>query len=448
MSKALGTIILGADLRGLWLATELAKLGESCTWMQIAGTGTLEKSQFHISEFPFEFGWGSPEELQKKWGKFVSEVIQPEYQELGFQILTSKGVFSLGGPYYQGCLDYFFGEKSKEYKQFFNALKKGEEKGISAHLLPLTHSSENKNRWIMKCLSEVSDSHYPTDVLDPLGFVDPHKKRVLMTQTKNQILEKAVSFAKAKGVDVRLGVKLSDVGYEAQSITGVEVLGAEGFIRCKDLIVCADLETLYTKVPRLKKVLKRKRPENEFVFGRMTFALESGQRPSGVHDYSFYVDDTVLPLYEDGFLISRFVSDENKTFLNCWVKLPFQETKRLSYLTSMNTQIEGLIKKIFPKIHAKPLKSLKLEDYFQNSLCSDDNRFFVVNGKCQIGAHLTPYRNMYLSLPHEDHDLTFEAGLESEKKVLSVFQNRKEKEIQRDRKIHSSRNGRDLVKNP
>src|SRR5437763_1935489 len=116
MARTTDVAILGAGFRGLWLATELKKLGWDVTWIQLhSPTENKTEGGFVFDDWPWQVG---PQLTQSKIVQvaktFIDDVIRPKAQDISVQILTPAGPLELSGGARDGSLRAFFKKSHSE----------------------------------------------------------------------------------------------------------------------------------------------------------------------------------------------------------------------------------------------------------------------------------------------------------------------------------------------
>jgi hypothetical protein len=128
------------------------------------------------------------------------------------------------------------------------------------------------------------------------------------------------------------------------------------------------------------------------------------------------------------------------------VRIPHGELKRRSYLMNLTEAIQRNLSQLFPLFSKRLVAVFPFEEYFQTpELVLDDLAvvFKEVNG---LGDPRTRLKNVWLMGPSQDRGLEVLSQLATEFRMLHRMAEFRKKELKKsDRKIHTARDGRNLV---
>src|SRR5277367_1877111 len=120
MAESSDVVILGSGMRGLWLGTELVKLGWSVSWFQVhSAVGSVShikpKDNFVFDDWPWQVG---PKMERSQFinalNDFIGDVLEPTAQDIAVQIVTPQGPLELSGPGSDLALKKFFPKSQVE----------------------------------------------------------------------------------------------------------------------------------------------------------------------------------------------------------------------------------------------------------------------------------------------------------------------------------------------
>lgn len=450
MAKSFDLIVLGSGTRGLWLSAQAVKMGWSVLWVEIEQP-RQSHDKFEFDEWPFQVGSAERRsEVNAEFNDFIQSVFQPKLQELAVQILTPDGPLELSGLVFKSSLNKFFGNNDRKLLEYLKSIQDGCGKKLDAHTrhiqeLYLAH------RWCLEWLAslritrEVSTLNW---ILDWSGTaLDPSVGYWLSQDSSAQIADRAVAWAEKNGVKVKRGAKVADVSMQDGLAAGVEILGSEGFIRSRFVVVSCSSETLQKKLPTVGQKVRAPDFSSRirWIWGRCGIRLKSGARPSGLMDFSSFVTDPLLPLSEANCGLVHWKSQDAEEHVTCWIRMAAADVKRKSYLTQMTTEVVNRLSTLFPRLNESIKEILSFEEYFEPIDIAADKFPIVFEKSCPFVSSKSRVRNVYFAMPELDMDLDYTAGLKNERNGLEFLRSIRNKELRSDRKIHSSRDGRDMV---
>jgi hypothetical protein len=263
----------------------------------------------------------------------------------------------------------------------------------------------------------------------------------LLDHNRDEMMTRGVAFMGTQGVHVVRGVPLVDIGLEGSVARGVEIGGAFGFLQSKYIVLCTNLHTAAHKLPRVAKILKSKMPTVETFWVRCGFTLKPEARPAGVLDLSSFVMDPLLPLENSNFGILRWRCGKKMDSLTVWMRVKESEMKMPGQAADMMQSVEANLRRLFPRFEAGLISMVPFESYFEPGFAFGNRRPVYSN----IHGFEEPRfsaKHFYFAGPENDPTTELQSMLFSEKKVLDQLSIIREKELKRDRKVHSARDGR------
>jgi hypothetical protein len=182
----------------------------------------------------------------------------------------------------------------------------------------------------------------------------------------------------------------------------------------------------------------------ELVWIRCGFNLKSGGKPEGLEEFSSFVIDPYLPLNGGNMGLIRWVVDEKADIVTVWVRIRYHEMNRRSYLTELQTNIEKTLKELFPYFGLNTKSVQPFEDYFGIEHQTRDFLAIVYDPKVGFEPVRHKFKNVYFAGPGFDRGFELLSRLATEYRLLVGLADIRQKEIDRDRKIRSSRNEQDM----
>ncbi|MDZ4676646.1 MAG: hypothetical protein SGI74_03970 [Oligoflexia bacterium] len=458
MAKTTDVVICGSGFRGLWLASELVKIGWSVTWIQLHRTPSNKREGgFVFDDWAWQVGPAHQNsKLVKATQEFINDVIKPELQNIAVQIITPLGPFEFTGGAQKRCFKKFFKDTALELEEFLlnvdSAQKMESVKGsqlIFAYVHKVFKFPLGK-RWVLEWLGSLRRprtvgtfdwiTKWGGDILNPnLGFW-------LLQDSLTAITERAMTWAERKGVTVMRNAKIVDVGVEGRSITGVEIQGAEGYMPCRYLILSASHQTISQKLDNFSKNIKSqlKAGDDKFVWARCGFFMKPHSKPEGLLAFSSYVIDPNMPLKEANMGLLKWRVTNDGDYLTVWVCIPNSEIMRRSYLKNLLCEIQKHLESLFPWFSKQLSAVLPFEEYFQTQDLSHDDLAVVFDESCAFAKHTTRLKNVWLGGPVYDRGLELLSRLATEMRLLTQLSEVKQKESKRDRALYAPRNGQNL----
>jgi hypothetical protein len=459
MAKTTDVVILGSGFRGLWLATELIKLGWSVTWIQLHATATNKREGgFIFDDWAWQVGPAhQSSKLVLVAKEFIEEVIKPELQTMALQIVTPQGPFEFTGGAQSLCFKKFFKDNYAELEDYLLTIRTAQKlEGLKGSQLLFAHTHKIfkeplSKRWVLEWLGSLRRprtvdtftwvTQWDGDVLDPeLGFW-------LLQDSLTDVAERAMSWAEKKGVTIIRDAKVVDVGVEGRAITGVEIQGAEGYLQCRHLILSASHQIITKKLSKFSKNLKSPlRPDSErLVWARCGFFMKPHTKPEGLLGFSTFVKDPHMPLKEGNMGLLKWKVTDEGDYLTVWVRIPGSEINRRSYLMNLTQEIQKFLESLFPWFSRRLTAVLPFEEYFKSQELIHDDMALVFDEDSPFATHRTRLKNVWMAGPAYDRGLELLSKLATEMRLLALLNDVKQKESKGDRALHAPRNGQNLV---
>jgi hypothetical protein len=323
---------------------------------------------------------------------------------------------------------------------------------MAAHLKRLL-TGAFKDHWVLDWLSQLRRPAFvPTGewVLDRGGhLMDPSRKLWYLEEPLAQVQERAVQWAEKNDVRVIRGADITDVGFERRLATGIELKGQNKFLPCDQVVFCFSLWSMskqkFAIFPKLG--LKLSEIEPVAVWVKCRFSMRKGSRPQGMEKVSSLVGDPFLPYsYSNLLLLNWFEDGEKKDELVVWCKVQYSELLHRSYLVALCDQVKARLGTMIPMFTERTLEFHPFEEVDGYKAPRFDDRPFVrKSDSLSLPFHLK-MKNVFFAAPENDRGFELLSALASELRVYDHFKKiALKKEQKRDRKIHSSRNGKDLV---
>ncbi|MCC6277981.1 MAG: hypothetical protein IT289_08715 [Oligoflexia bacterium] len=456
MAKNFDVIVLGTSFRGLWLSAELVALGWKVAWIPLMED--LQSSEKGLDDWPWQVGPAlTQSRLVSLSREFIEEVIRPQTQNLSVQILTLKGPLELSGPSRDGTIKNALGEKGSELKTFcdqINLLSGSDQGGRGRqHLNSLVSQLARQPfafRWPVEWLGGLRRPRLVGSLEWVMDFdgelLNPSDPYWLLNDNIQAVTDRAISWATKKGVQV-LKSKILDVGIDGKLATGVEVQGADQFLSCKHLVFSASLQAVGLRLPKFSETLKKPHREGfeRLVWIRCGFKLKPGARPQGLQDFSSFVRDPFLPLIDGNFGLIKWVSGPKEDTVTVWSRVAFEDVSRRSYLTDLLKRVEQTADELFPFFSSHLQSVQPFEDYFESKEHTRDFLALVYDKKVGFVPVRHRYKNVWFAGPGHDRGLELLSRLATEHRLLTQLAVLRQKEIDRDRKIHAARNGGNLA---
>lgn len=457
MSTNADVVILGSGYRGIWLASEIVKLGWSVSWFQIhPPTPVRKNNDFIFDDWPWQVG---PQVHKSHFvnaaKEFITDVLKPGEQDLSIQVITPNGPLELSGPGRDAALQKFFPKTHSELLNFFEAIRQSTrvEKGQK-----ILRSQTNRfferplgERWCLEWLGGLRRSrslntqewvkNWEGDLFDPASHF------WLLNDSLEDVVERALVWAEKKGVTVNRNASLTDIGVEGRRVTGVEIKGG-GFLNCKRLIVACSYNAAVKGVPKLAKDIhpQVKADTEVYVWARCGFYLKPGSRPKGLCEFSSFVIDPYMPLLGDNVGLMKWRVGEKGDSLTVWCRIPFAELKRRSYLMNLTELLEKHLGELFPWFTKRLVAVFPFEEYFHSPGDVRDDLAVVYDKKNNFKPHDSHLKNVTMMSPGLDRGLELLSQLASEYRLLNQLAEIRKKELKRDRALHPPRDGENLVK--
>jgi hypothetical protein len=425
-------IILGSELRGLWLASELKKIGFTVTWVDV---------ETEILDRPWQMGSEDKiKQLPETAQKFLKDYYNYVEQQ-GLQIITEQGPFEFNKENLKRGIDVFFPKSKSEILGYVEALKDGKQSLVAALGSKISKLSRSE-RWVLNWLGTLQKNH---DVKLDNWIKDITLKSFSGLNTyfflNSKILnpdKSAFDDVKAQGVSVLMKPKLVDIGVDGAKITGIESDVTKGFQACDELVLACPTSTLLKVLPHLDEKLKNLKQnvvEPQFVWMKYNYKMKLNSKPEGVFKFSSFIVDPMMPLAGSQLGIMRWLENGKSDLLTVWCKLPIEETKKQSTLKESQTAIFNHLSKLIISFEENFLEELP----FNFNLKVDEYSFVYSQGEEILsGQHK---KNLWLAGLETDLEGDLVSSLETEKRTLDLLLKRYEKELKRDRALHTPRNG-------
>jgi len=457
MAASSDIVILGSGYRGLWLASELVKLGWSVSWFQIhKPPPATKKDNFVFDDWPWQVGPHiNKSHFVNMAREFIADVIKPSEQEIAIQVITPSGPLELSGPGQQATLRKFFPKTSKDILAYFETVKLSQriEKGqrlLSKHTSKLFEKPLGE-RWCLEWLGGLRRSramgteewvkNWEGDLLDPSSHF------WLLNDPLSTVVERALVWAESKGVSVKRNAIISDIGVEGRRATGIEIQGGEGFLNCKQIVLACSYDAAIKSVPRFAKhITPQVKPDSEsFVWSRCGFYLKPGTKPSGLLEFSSFVMDPYMPLVGSNVGLLKWRTAEKGDSLTVWCRIPFAELRRRSYLMNLTEELEKHLGSLFPWFSKRLVAVFPFEEYFHSPGAIRDDLAIVYDKANKFKPSPSRLKNIIQMGPGADRGLELLSQLATEYRLLNQLSEIRKKELKRDRTLHPPRNGENLV---
>ncbi len=453
MALSTDVLILGSNQRGLWLASELVRLGWSVMWVQVKEANVSKKvPDFTFDEWAFHVGPQSVlKNLQSSAQDFVAQAFRPHRQEMSVQVLTPQGPVELTGPMRSRVLKRYFPKSASILEDFLENCHGVADKADPAKAKRVRRheilSRPLGERWILEWFSQLPlsrdidakqwFSNYSGIPMDPIG------EYLLLDDTLTDVSERGISWAERQGVKIKRHAKLADIGDDGSRVTGIELGGTDGFVSCKYLISTLGWDSLHQKTERFSLKLNRKPKEacERYVWVRTGFKLKPFSRPAGALSWFSVVMDPFMPLRGDNVMFLKWRVSEQGDSLTVWVKIPFEELFRRGYLASVHEKIEERLSSVIPRFTKDMIAAVPFEEYFELKNLTHDDVAVVFDEKTMDQSISTRFKNMWYIGPENDKALYLMSGLNAETELLATLSAIRSKELKRDRKVHTPRNG-------
>jgi len=457
MPTDLDIAILGSGCRGLWLATEIVKLGWSVSWFQIhPPLPPLEKNNFVFDDRPWQVGPKiNNSHFINMAQEFIDEVIKPKEQEMAIQVVTSSGPLELSGPALGTSLKKFFPKTDKEILSYFEAIKQSGRAEKNQKILSQATSKfferPLSERWCLEWLGGLRRSRamgtqewvkkWEGDLLDPSSHF------WLLDGSIEAVVERAMEWAQSKGVSIKRNAVISDIGVEGRKATGIETHGGGGFLKCKQIILACSYDAAIKSVPRFAKHIKPQ-VENEsevYVWARSGFYLKPGSKPAGLLEFSSFVMDPYMPLNGSNVGLLKWKEREKGDSLTVWCRIPYAELRRRSYLMNLTEELEKYLGRLFPWFSRNLVAVFPFEEYFHSLDAISDDLAIVYDKKNKFKETHSHLKNVIQMGPETDRGLELLSQLATEYRLLKLLSKNRNKELKRDRTLHPPRNGENMV---
>jgi hypothetical protein len=453
-------VILGSGYRGLWLATEIVKLGWSASWFQIhQPIPAIKKDNFVFDDWPWQVGPNiSKSHFVNMAREFIDDVLKPKEQEIAIQVITPNGPLELSGPAQEASLKKFFPKSYKEILSYFETIKQSQRVDKGQKILS-NHTSKFfqrplGERWCLELLGGLRRSramstqewvkNWEGDLLDPASHF------WLLNDPIETVVERALQWAEEKGVSIKRNAVISDIGVEGRRATGIEIQGGEGFLSCKQIVLACSYDAAIKSVPRFAKHIQPqvKNDSEVYVWSRCGFYLKPGTKPSGLAEFSSFVMDPYMPLVGSnvGLLKWRVGDSTSKgDSLTVWCRVPFAELRRRSYLMNLTEELEKHLGSLFPWFSKRLVAVFPFEEYFHSPGAIRDDLAIVYNDTNKFKASGSRLKNVTQMGPGADRGLELLSQLATEYRMLNQLSEIRKKELKRDRALHPPRNGENMV---
>ena len=457
--KSPDVVILGAGFRGLWLSAELVKLGWSVTWgrLHMPDSG-VRQGGFRFDDWPWQIGVFRPESaLAPHLKDFIDNALEPMRQKISTQILTPQGPLELSGGGEALGLKKFFPRSYKELTTFIKCIEEsrkiGGQKGLQllfAHTKKI-YGRPLGERWCLEWLGAIrrSRSLAEKNWLEKCFFeiISPHAELLLIKDGMEETVDRCMAWAERKGVTVIRDASIADIGVEGRNASGIEIRG-EGFLPCKHIVLACSYQTFSAKVPGLTRQIDDPvlTGSEKWVWVRCGFLLKSNSRPEGLLEFSSFVIDPHMPLVDSNLGLMRWRAGEKGDSLTVWVRIPYGELKRRSYLMNLTEEIQRNLTQLLPRFSSALTAVFPFEEYFHSPIVELDDLAIVFKEHNRLGDPTTRLKNVWLMGPSQDWGLEILSRFGTEFRALQRFTAFRKKELKKsDRKIHSARNGPDMV---
>jgi len=454
-----GTVlVLSQGLRGLWLSVQLKKLGHDVTWIQAQSYQADPVERFRALNLPWQVGIPIPQSPVVKAGaEFVQDVLQARQQEIAVQILTRKGPLELSGGAREKTLKNHFPHSWKDLLALLDVIASANsfrEEGrplMAAHFKKLI-SRPFRDHWVLEWLSQLRRPAFiPTGewVLERGGhLLDASRKLWYIEEPLAAVQDRAVLWAEKQRVRIIRAAEVSDIGFEGRMASGVEIKGQNKFLAGDHLVVCLSLWSLskqkFSIFPRLG--LRPAEFEPLAVWVKCRFTVKKGTRPEGMEKISSLVGDPYLPYsYSNLLLLHWYEEDSKNDELIVWCKAQHSEMGQQSYMTVLDQQVRQRLEQFVPYFKERVVQFHSFEELQKKNQRFEDRPLVRKSANLDLPIQLR-MKNVYFAAPENDRGFEFLSALASELRVYDHFKKiALKKEKQRDRKIHSSRNGKSLV---
>lgn len=459
MAQMTDVVILGDGIRGLWLGSELAKLNLNVTWVQLHSTPRGRRDGgFMFDDWAWQVGpVNKSSKLIQTTSDFIETVIKPKIQDISVQILTPKGPFEFSGGGQGRALKKFFKMNAQSLDEYLNAIsaaqKLDELRGsqlLYAHTQKIFKAPLSQ-RWVLEWLGSLRRPRAVSTadwILKGGGeMLDPQYPFWLLDDSMADIIDRAMIFAEKSGVKVKPKAKVVDVGVEGRRVTGVELQDQSGYLPCRHLVLSASYQFLISHAPKVAKNIKAPAmsANQKWIWIRCGFLLKGRSRPEGLLEFSSFVIDPLMPLVESNMGLIKWKSGEEHDSVTVWVRVPNGELKRGSFLMELQESVQRNMERMLPLFSKNKVKTFSFEEYLKNFDDFGDDFAVVYEGTSGFENARGRLKNVWLAGPGFDRGLELLSQLATEFRLFNKLVEVHTKESRRDRSVHSSRNGADMV---
>jgi hypothetical protein len=466
--RSVDVAIIGCGMRGLWLSTELARIGWSVTWIQIEASQYLvhenekksdlqNESVFEYDDWPWQVGPNREHsKLIQLAGKFISEVIQPEVQEIATQILTLKGPLELSGGLEDLALRKFFPQSFNEISRYLESIRDSQKLNekrasqlVSAHAKKIFDRPLGE-RWVLEWLGSLRRSRVVSSkewVSKWSGeILDPKSSFWLLKDSLAKTVERGISWAEKQGVTVHRNAKLVGIDVNSRKISGLVFDGAEGFVQTGRVVFSCSYQTVERIFPKFAREISNplKKVLNPMIWIRCGFKLKKNSKPHMLGGFSSFVMDPLMPLNRGNLGLLRWKTLSQSDALTVWIRVVASEVKRKSFLDQMEKSISNSLSVLFPHFSKNLISTVGFEDYLLKNEFTHDDVPFVFEAENPFRSQSTRIKNAYLAGPGFDRGLELLSQLGTELRLLEKLAVIRMKELPRDRTLHPPRNGQGL----
>lgn len=441
------------------MATELRDQGFEVTWVQVYQSPYhTEKKDFYFDDWAWQVGPADPNSpLVKATKDYVTNVIRPNTQSTTLQVLTSDGPIELADDTRARCLRKFFKDSWKDLNQFMDVIQSARKENPRKRYQILEAHTQNifkmplGKRWILEWMGALSTSR-AVDARTWMTkwdgqFIDPRQDYWLLEDGLGDVIERGIQWAEKKGVKIKRKASVVDIGSQGSLATGVELVGAEGFLKCRYLVVCHSLETLGKVASKFSTKFKDpvKPGAEKLVWVRCGFKMKAHSKPAGLESFSSFVVDPYMPLVADNMGLIKWKVSEDGDSLTVWVRIPHGELKRRGYMVELTEKILNKMRELFPRFSDELVAVRPFEEYFGSSDVGRDDVAMVYDDTTGFSGSRSRIRNMWLCGPERDRNLSLLGGLFTESKIFEELKLIRNKELRRDRKIQPPPDGESVV---
>ncbi len=428
MESRSDVVIISAFGRGIWLALELAKAGQSVTFIDVS-----EKLGHSAPE-----DWQGPFPLLKttqfdegQW-KYLSEGAQLQSVENGFTFWLANGPWELRGPLFE-----FLRQKQHvdlevvRYIRDFHQVSEPERRLIRHRI----EGMMGRNNWPAHFAHQIASTVYSPDRMGiddgiPLSLFSPCFVRRMTKET----IEFKYEQMKKAGVKLFLNARLEDLSIQSRVLDGIEIASERsGIVPGKKFVWMLTGEEAQRFNPRIvEAVFNSEIVESRWCWVRFLIRMAEGPERDVLPAGFAMAKDVHLPWTHGNMCLTERTSKHD--IFRVWMRVAAGRRFQRSYMTEMGNDLVIELRKRIPAVEVEVAEMPPEFHFGFEELGPPRYPVFLQADVKKLSR--TKIRNVYFVSPEDWGGLDWGTRMSVENRTFFTLTTENREDTKNDRALH------------